>query len=125
MIHVLLQLDIFLFARQFKPNVSLLLTNFWTKNLKAQYSYAYIWGLERLIFSMCLIKNHTMMMCGGMEVQGIHKRMVRFRKLIKNLFRTFFYYYFGLKAYWHCGQSRSIVPASGVSEDDCGEADGM
>jgi hypothetical protein len=32
---------------------------------------------------------------------------------------------FGLLGYWHCGHSWSIVPASGDSEDDCGEADGM
>jgi hypothetical protein len=27
--------------------------------------------------------------------------------------------------YWHCGHSWPIVPASGDSEDDCGEVDGM
>jgi hypothetical protein len=27
--------------------------------------------------------------------------------------------------YWHCGHSWPIVQASGDSEDDCGEADGM
>jgi hypothetical protein len=32
---------------------------------------------------------------------------------------------FGLRGYWHCGHSWPIVPASGDSEDDCGEADGM
>jgi hypothetical protein len=32
---------------------------------------------------------------------------------------------FGLSGYWHCGHSWPIVPASGDSEDDCGEADGM
>jgi hypothetical protein len=32
---------------------------------------------------------------------------------------------FGLWGYWHCGQSWPIVPASGDSEDDCGEADGI
>jgi hypothetical protein len=32
---------------------------------------------------------------------------------------------FGLWGYWHCGHSWPIVPASGDSEDDCGEADGM
>jgi hypothetical protein len=31
----------------------------------------------------------------------------------------------GLWGYWHCGHSWPIVPASGDSEDDCGEADGM
>jgi hypothetical protein len=31
----------------------------------------------------------------------------------------------GLLGYWHCGHSWPIVPASGDSEDDCGEADGM
>jgi hypothetical protein len=39
--------------------------------------------------------------------------------------REFFFYYCGLCAYLHCGQSWPIVPASGDSEDDCGEADGM
>jgi hypothetical protein len=29
------------------------------------------------------------------------------------------------EGYWHCGHSWPIVPASGDSEDDCGEADGM
>jgi hypothetical protein len=32
---------------------------------------------------------------------------------------------FGLWGYWHCDYSWPIVPASGDSEDDCGEADGM
>jgi hypothetical protein len=32
---------------------------------------------------------------------------------------------FGLWGYWHCSYSWPIVPASGDSEDDCGEADGM
>jgi hypothetical protein len=32
---------------------------------------------------------------------------------------------FGFLGYWHCGHSWPIVPASGDSEDDCGEADGM
>jgi hypothetical protein len=32
---------------------------------------------------------------------------------------------FGLGGYWHCGHSWPIVPASGESEDDCEEADGM
>jgi hypothetical protein len=31
----------------------------------------------------------------------------------------------GLLGYWHCGHSWLIVPASGDSEDGCGEADGM
>jgi hypothetical protein len=30
---------------------------------------------------------------------------------------------FGLWGYWHCGHSWPIVPASGDSENDCGEAD--
>jgi hypothetical protein len=35
-------------------------------------------------------------------------------------------YSFFLRGYWHCGHSWPIVPASGDSEDDCGEAaDGM
>jgi hypothetical protein len=41
----------------------------------------------------------------------------------------YYYYYlillFGLLGYWHCGHSWPLVPASGDSEDDCGEADGM
>jgi hypothetical protein len=37
--------------------------------------------------------------------------------------RSFFL--FGFSGYWHCGHSWPIVPASGDSEDDCGEADGM
>jgi hypothetical protein len=39
----------------------------------------------------------------------------------------FFFYFllFGLWGHWHCGHSWPIVPASGDSEDDCGEADGM
>jgi hypothetical protein len=32
---------------------------------------------------------------------------------------------FDLWGYWHCGHSWPIVPASGDSEDDCGEADWM
>jgi hypothetical protein len=36
-----------------------------------------------------------------------------------------FFFNSGLWGYWHCGQSWPIVPASGNSEDDCGEADGM
>jgi hypothetical protein len=35
------------------------------------------------------------------------------------------FFLFGLWGYWHCGHSWPIVPASGNSEDDCGEADGM
>jgi hypothetical protein len=30
-----------------------------------------------------------------------------------------------LLGYWQCGHSWLIVPASGDSEEDCGEADGM
>jgi hypothetical protein len=33
--------------------------------------------------------------------------------------------FFFLRGYWNCGHSWPIVPASGDSEDDCGEADGM
>jgi hypothetical protein len=32
---------------------------------------------------------------------------------------------FGLGGYWHCGHSWPIALASGDSEDDYGEADGM
>jgi hypothetical protein len=31
----------------------------------------------------------------------------------------------GLGGYWHYGHSWAIVPASGDSENDCGDADGM
>jgi hypothetical protein len=41
---------------------------------------------------------------------------------VSNLIRHFF---FGLWGYWHCCHSWPIVPASGDSEDDCAEADGM
>jgi hypothetical protein len=36
-----------------------------------------------------------------------------------------FFFIPGLWGYWHCGHSWPIVAASGDSEDDCGEADGM
>jgi hypothetical protein len=36
-----------------------------------------------------------------------------------------FFFNSGLWGYWHYGHSWPIVPASGDSEDDCGEADGM
>jgi hypothetical protein len=35
------------------------------------------------------------------------------------------FFNYGLRGYWHCGHSWPIVPASGDSEDDYGEADGM
>jgi hypothetical protein len=35
------------------------------------------------------------------------------------------FFLFGFWGYWHCGHSWPIVPASGDSEDDYGEADGM
>jgi hypothetical protein len=35
------------------------------------------------------------------------------------------FFFFVLWGYWHCGHSWAIVLASGDSEDDCGEADGM
>jgi hypothetical protein len=38
---------------------------------------------------------------------------------------NFFFLNSGLWGYWHYGHSWHIVPASGDSEDDCGEADGM
>jgi hypothetical protein len=38
---------------------------------------------------------------------------------------NFFFFNSGLWGYWHYGHSRPIVTASGDSEDDCGEADGM
>jgi hypothetical protein len=37
----------------------------------------------------------------------------------------YIYILFGLWGYWHCGHSWPIVPASGDSEDGCGEADEM
>jgi hypothetical protein len=33
----------------------------------------------------------------------------------------FLFYYFDLWGYWHCDHSWPILPASGDSEDDCGE----
>jgi hypothetical protein len=39
--------------------------------------------------------------------------------------KKMYFFLFGLWGYWHCGHSWSIVPASGDSEDDCGEADEM
>jgi hypothetical protein len=39
--------------------------------------------------------------------------------------QLFFLLLFGLWGYSHCGHFWPIVPASGDSEDDCGEADGM
>jgi hypothetical protein len=41
------------------------------------------------------------------------------------VWRPVFFFLFGLWGYSHCGHSWSIVPASGDSEEDCGEADGM
>jgi hypothetical protein len=41
------------------------------------------------------------------------------------LLQDLFLLLFGLWGYWHCGHSWPIVPASGDSVDDCGEADGM
>jgi hypothetical protein len=35
------------------------------------------------------------------------------------------FFLFGLWGFWHCDLSWPIMPASGDSEDDCGEADGM
>jgi hypothetical protein len=37
----------------------------------------------------------------------------------------FIFFNSGLWGYWHCGHSWPILPASGDSEDDCVEADGM
>jgi hypothetical protein len=45
-----------------------------------------------------------------------------FVNVVSKYFKVFL---FGLWGYWHCGHSWPIVPASGGSEDDCGEADGM
>jgi hypothetical protein len=36
-----------------------------------------------------------------------------------------FFFKSDLWGYWHCGHSWPIVPESGDSEDDFGEADGM
>jgi hypothetical protein len=40
-------------------------------------------------------------------------------------YSTHFFLNSGLWGYLHCGHSCPIVPASGDSEDDCGEADEM
>jgi hypothetical protein len=37
--------------------------------------------------------------------------------------KKIFFFNSGLWGYWHCGHSWPIVPASGDSKDDCGEAD--
>jgi hypothetical protein len=44
---------------------------------------------------------------------------------IVTIWAAYFFFNSGLWGYWHCGHSWPIVPASGDSEDDCGEADGM
>jgi hypothetical protein len=41
------------------------------------------------------------------------------------LYSYLFFLLFGLWGYWHCSHYLPIVPASGDSDDDCGEADGM
>jgi hypothetical protein len=45
--------------------------------------------------------------------------------MIQNVFLCVFLFIylflFGLWGYWHCDQSWPIVPASGDSEQDCGE----
>jgi hypothetical protein len=53
--------------------------------------------------------------------------MSLYREFILSFFFNsyLFFYLFGFWGYWHCGHSWPIVPASGDSEDDCGEADGM
>jgi hypothetical protein len=48
-----------------------------------------------------------------------------FENLDMWLLGLFYYFLFGLWGYWHCGHSWPIVAASGDSEGDCGEADGM
>jgi hypothetical protein len=45
--------------------------------------------------------------------------------MITKIFGIYVFFLFGLRGYWHCGHSWPIVPASGDSEDDCGETDGM
>jgi hypothetical protein len=48
--------------------------------------------------------------------------------VIRNFFQpiiSFLWFLFGLWGYLQCGHSWPIVPASGNSEDDCGEADEM
>jgi hypothetical protein len=40
-------------------------------------------------------------------------------------YRYLLIYLFRLWGYWQYGHSWPIVPASGDSKDDCGEADGM
>jgi hypothetical protein len=50
----------------------------------------------------------------------------RYRSRYYNhVFLLLLLFLFGLWGYWHCGHSWHIVPASGDSEDDCREADGM
>jgi hypothetical protein len=46
------------------------------------------------------------------------------RHMLRN-YQGLHFFLFGLWGYWHCGHSWPIVPASGDSEDVCGEADAM
>jgi hypothetical protein len=45
--------------------------------------------------------------------------------VISSMYIFFFFFFLVLWGYWHCGHSWPIVPTSGDSEDDCGEADGI
>jgi hypothetical protein len=51
--------------------------------------------------------------------------LLRAPSLNEDLINFFFFFNSRLLGYWHCGHSWLIVPASGDSEDDCGEVDEM
>jgi hypothetical protein len=51
-------------------------------------------------------------------------RMI-FEGLLEVFISRFFFLLFGLWGYWHCEHFWPFVPASGDTEDDCGEGDGM
>jgi hypothetical protein len=56
-----------------------------------------------------------------------HNSLFMFTTLayVAYILKGFFFFNSGLCGYCHCGHSWPIVPASGDSEEDCGEADGM
>jgi hypothetical protein len=54
-----------------------------------------------------------------------HRNINNAASEIVEVITLIFFCYLVCEGYWHCGHSWPIVPASGDSEDDCGEADGM
>jgi hypothetical protein len=62
------------------------------------------------------IYSNLINMSGLYEFLGFVQRPIFLKK--HEVGDTFF---LGVWDYWHCGHSWPIVPASGDSEDDCGE----